>query len=98
MGAGRLFVSFMVPGANLILLNLLKAYGLNREEMAETGISLHEKMQPLNVSSTGKVMSWTDRPSGLSMPRENAGPKQAQRPVPMRGSHAGREVLFSVFP
>uniref|UniRef100_A0A8I5T9V2 Palmitoyltransferase n=1 Tax=Pongo abelii TaxID=9601 RepID=A0A8I5T9V2_PONAB len=27
-------------------------YGLNREEMAETGISLHEKMQPLNVSST----------------------------------------------
>uniref|UniRef100_A0A8C9GUB8 Palmitoyltransferase n=1 Tax=Piliocolobus tephrosceles TaxID=591936 RepID=A0A8C9GUB8_9PRIM len=27
-------------------------YGLNREEMAEAGISLHEKMQPLNVSST----------------------------------------------
>ncbi|NP_001336305.1 palmitoyltransferase ZDHHC3 isoform X14 [Homo sapiens] len=27
-------------------------YGLNREEMAETGISLHEKMQPLNFSST----------------------------------------------
>ncbi|XP_017377533.1 palmitoyltransferase ZDHHC3 isoform X1 [Cebus imitator] len=32
--------------------NLLKAYGLNREEMAEAGISLHEKMQPLKVSST----------------------------------------------
>lgn len=88
----------MVPGANLILLNLLKAYGLNREEMAEAGISLHEKMQPLNVSSTGKLVSWTDRPSGLGVPRENAGPKQAQRPVPVRGSRAGREVLFSVFP
>uniref|UniRef100_A0A2K5CDF1 Palmitoyltransferase n=1 Tax=Aotus nancymaae TaxID=37293 RepID=A0A2K5CDF1_AOTNA len=32
--------------------NLLKAYGLNREEMAEAGISFHEKMQPLKVSST----------------------------------------------
>ncbi|XP_055136291.1 palmitoyltransferase ZDHHC3 isoform X1 [Symphalangus syndactylus] len=27
-------------------------YGLNREEMAGAGISLHEKMQPLNISST----------------------------------------------
>ncbi|KAB0396132.1 hypothetical protein E2I00_007218, partial [Balaenoptera physalus] len=38
--------------ANLILLDLLQAYGPIREETAEARISLHEKKQPLKVSST----------------------------------------------
>ncbi|KAB1264386.1 Palmitoyltransferase ZDHHC3 [Camelus dromedarius] len=38
--------------ANLILLDLLQAFGLTREETAEVRIFLHEKKQPLKVSST----------------------------------------------
>ena len=57
---GGLLVCVMVPGANPILLDLLQAYGLTREGTAEARLSLHEKKQPLKVSSTGKVVSGTD--------------------------------------
>lgn len=50
----------LVPGANLVLSDLLQAYGLIREGGAEARISLHEKKQPLKISSAGKVVRWTE--------------------------------------
>lgn len=85
---GGLSVSVLVPGADLILLDLLRAYGLTREETAEARMSLHEIKQPLKVSSTGKVVSWTD-PPGSERAQEKCRPPSREahprsRPMPLR--------------
>lgn len=55
---GGLSVSVRESRANLVLLEILQAFGLAREGSTEAATSPHEKQQPLKVRSTGKAVSW----------------------------------------
>lgn len=50
----------MMPGANLILLDVLQAFGVTREGTAEVQVPPQEKTQPPKVSSTGNVVRQTE--------------------------------------